>query len=85
MCTFALIGVRVIKRDAQAIIPWYFVLIQTVFVAIYFEWYLPVFHGKPGWYTSDLIDVVMYFIGAGLFLLIQYSFLTNDSKMMRAK
>ena len=85
MCTFALIGVRIIKRDAQALIPWYFVLIQTVLVAIYFEWYLPVFHGKPGWYTSDKMDVVMYFIGAFLFLTIQYYFLSSESKTVRAK
>lgn len=82
MCTFALIGVRLIKGDSKALIPWYFVLIQTVFVAIYFEWYLPLFHGKPGWYTSDMMDVLMYLIGAALYLVLQkYLFSQMKTKL----
>jgi hypothetical protein len=83
MCTFALIGVRFIKRKPDLLIPGHFVLLQTIFVSFYFEWYLPEYHGKPGWYTSDIMDVLMYILGATLFILIQRFYLTKTAFMQR--
>lgn len=68
MCTFGLIGVRLIKKSKDLTISWIHVLIQVVFVSWYFEWYLP---SNYEVYTSDIWDVVMYFTGGALFLLIQ--------------
>lgn len=71
MCCFALIFVRILKRDTTITISPVLVLMQTLFVSIYFEWYLPTYKGRIGWYTSDPWDIVMYFCGAFLFLVIQ--------------
>lgn len=72
MGLFALIFVRFIKRDRTITIPWFYVLIQVVLVSLYFEWYLPNYSAKGlEWYTPDMIDVSMYFLGGGFFLLIQ--------------
>jgi hypothetical protein len=80
MCLFALIFVRFFKRDNTIVIPWYYVLIQTALISIYFEWYLPTFHGRPGWYTTDWIDVIMYFTGAGIYLLLQRPLTLSKAK-----
>jgi hypothetical protein len=45
-------------------------LTLTFFYAIYFELILPQFVDR---YTADLIDVLLYFIGAILFLFLQTS------------
>ncbi|MFV8281690.1 hypothetical protein ACNKXS_09105 [Christiangramia marina] len=45
-------------------------LVLTCFYAIYFELILPQFVDR---YTADLVDVLLYFIGATLFLLLQAS------------
>lgn len=74
MCTFALIFTRMIKRNPSWIVPLHFVLIQTALISIYFEWYLPTYYGRPGWYTSDFADVIMYFLGAVIFVVIQRVF-----------
>lgn len=71
MTCFALIFTRILKRDHTLMIPIYMVLIQTAIISLYFEWYLPTYKSKPGWYTSDWVDVIMYFIGAILYLTIQ--------------
>ena len=71
MCLFALIFLRLIRRDNSLLIPISFVILQTIFVSIYFEWYLPTYHGRPGWYTADWLDILMYFLGAVLFTFIQ--------------
>lgn len=72
MSCFALIFVRILKRDSTLLISPIIIFIQTLFVSIYFEWYLPTFKGRIGWYTGDVWDVLMYFIGALLFLIIQH-------------
>lgn len=71
MTCFALIFTRILKRDSSLLIPIYMVFIQTALVSIYFEWYLPTYKSKPGWYTADWIDVVMYFMGAFIYIVIQ--------------
>lgn len=70
MGSFSLIFVRLIKREEQLTIPIGAVLFQTILISTYFEWYLPFYSGKEG-HTSDMIDILMYFIGAGLFLILQ--------------
>ncbi len=69
MCLFALLAVRYLKRDHQLVIPWYFVVIQTLAITWYFEWYLP--RTFPLRYTGDVVDAVMYGFGALGFLAIQ--------------
>lgn len=68
MCTFGLIGVRILKRDKFLFLEWWHVLTQVILVSWYFEWYLP--KSNPI-YTGDLWDVVMYFLGGIIFLGIQ--------------
>jgi len=71
MSIFALIAVRLLKRDRTLRIPAHYVFIQVVLVSLFFEWYLPNYSSKAHWYTSDLLDVLMYVIGGFLFLLLQ--------------
>ena len=71
MCLFALIGVRSLKRDNKIRIPIKYVFAQTVFVSILFEYVLPSSQTYSKLQTADFLDVVMYFIGAILYLLIQ--------------
>lgn len=68
MCTFALILVRLIKRDPTLTIPARNIFFQVFAVSVYFEWYLPNQNAK---YTSDPWDIVMYVLGGFLFLLVQ--------------
>ncbi len=68
MCMFALILIRRLKNDRLIRIPWYYVLLQVVAVSAYFEWYLP---NQDAKYTSDPIDIVMYFAGGFIFLIAQ--------------
>lgn len=68
MCTFGLIGVRLIKRDPTIHIKWQNVFLQVLVVSFYFEWYLP---GTDPKYTADPWDIVMYVLGGFAFLLIQ--------------
>lgn len=71
MALFALIFARFFKNDPALKISPLLLLFQTVVIAFYFEYYLPNYSVRAVEYTSDLLDVVMYFIGAGLFLLLQ--------------
>ena len=69
---FALTFIRFIKQDHTLTISPLLIFIQVIFVSLYFEWYLPSYSPKRfEWYTSDLIDVGMYFLGGFLFLVIQ--------------
>jgi len=72
MSLFALILIRKIKKDDCLRIPFWTVLLQVVLVSIYFEYYLPVFRSHVHPYTSDPIDVVMYFLGGFLFMALQW-------------
>ena len=71
MGLFGLILVRLIKRDATLQISPLLLFFQTFLIALYFEWYLPFYSPRHTEYTSDLMDVLMYFIGAVLFLILQ--------------
>ena len=71
MCLFALFFVRKLKQNDRLQIPIHYIAIQVMLVAFYFEWYLPKYYGRPGWYTSDWMDVLMYIIGGILFIGLQ--------------
>lgn len=71
MCLFALIGVRIIKKNYEIKIPAKYIFIQTIFVSILFEYVLPITEKYAQQQTADLIDVAMYFIGAIVYLLLQ--------------
>ena len=71
MCLFALIGVRFLKRDYKIRIPAKYVFAQTLFVSILFEYVLPSSQTYAKVQTADFLDVVMYFIGAILYLVLQ--------------
>lgn len=77
MCCFALIFIRFFKRDSSLLIPWYSVLIQVLIVSVLFEWYLPKFGYADNIYTSDILDVIMYFLGGGIFILLQRFFFAS--------
>lgn len=69
MCAFSLIFTRIIKRNSTIKIDWYWILLLTVAISFYFEYYLPFQPGNT--YVSDFWDVVCYGIGAFIFILIQ--------------
>lgn len=60
--------VRAIKKDEKLQLKPWLVFLICVEYSIIFEWMLP---AKSSIYTSDILDVVMYFIGGFLFLIIQ--------------
>lgn len=69
MCLFSIIVLRFIRKDKYLIIPWYAVILQTIFISYYFEYYLPNQENNP--YVGDAIDVFYYFIGAVFYLILQ--------------
>lgn len=69
MCSFALIFTRIFKKDTSIQMEWYWIGIITMGISFYFEYYLPFQPGNT--YVSDPFDVVCYFVGAGIFLIIQ--------------
>ena len=71
MALFALIAVRLVKNDLSLKITPLLVFFQTVIISIYFELYLPYYSPRANEYTSDFIDIIMYFSGALLFLVLQ--------------
>ena len=62
--------IRKIKGDKSIEIPLATVFVLTLFYALYFEWYLPKINVR---YTSDSIDIALYFTGASLFCLLERS------------
>ena len=62
--TLCLVGVRFIKRIPHFVLTPAMIFGMTLFYAILFEYILPI--ANPS-YTSDHLDVVMYFAGAGLY------------------
>lgn len=62
---------KIIKRDNKLLyLKPLDIGIVIFFVSIYFEWYLPNFN-NPNQYTSDYIDIIMYFVGGLIFWFIQ--------------
>lgn len=71
MALFGLIFVRFIKNDHTLKISPILLFFQTILIALYFELYLPYYSSRALQYTSDLWDVLMYFVGAIIFLFLQ--------------
>lgn len=59
---------RVIKNTENLYIPFGIVIGLTTYFAIYFEWLMPQVNDR---YTADIVDVILYFIGALLFYRFQ--------------
>jgi hypothetical protein len=68
--TICLIVLRFLKQSYTLLIPIALVFVLTILMAILFEWYLPVYKNSI-YQTADIVDAVMYLVGAGLFLFIQ--------------
>ncbi|MGJ8551032.1 hypothetical protein [Winogradskyella wichelsiae] len=56
------------KKTEILYVPLVIIMLLTTFFALYFEVFLPKTNAR---YTSDLIDVVLYFLGAFLFYKFQ--------------
>lgn len=66
--SLCLVVVRLINKDHTLHITLGPILALTVFYAIYFECLLPQYNAR---YTADIIDVIMYILGASLFYRFQ--------------
>ena len=75
---FCLVGVRWIKKIPQFWLSWRMILSMTLFYAIIFEWLLPL---KSNEYTGDILDVVMYFVGALVYGWFMQPFIRQSTKM----
>lgn len=56
--------IRKLKKDNSFKLSMVFILCLASYYAFYFEYYLPKFHPR---YTSDWIDVLLYFLGGFAF------------------
>ncbi len=61
--------VRELKSN-KARLPWSLVFMVTLFYSVYFEYYLPKVNPR---YTADFLDVLLYFMGAGFFCIMEIS------------
>ncbi|REE17055.1 hypothetical protein DFQ09_105269 [Winogradskyella pacifica] len=59
---------RILKKTKTLYVPISVVLALTLYFSIYFEWLMPQINTR---YTSDIIDVGLYFLGAILFFKFQ--------------
>jgi hypothetical protein len=66
--TICLLVMQFLKKDSSIRLNLFTVLSLAAFYAVYFELYLPKVMLR---YTADLIDVLMYFLGALLFYFLQ--------------
>ncbi|WP_048331536.1 hypothetical protein [Bizionia psychrotolerans] len=60
--------IRHLKKTENVYVPLLVVLALTSYFAFYFEWFMPQITTR---YTADIIDVVLYFLGAMLFFKFQ--------------
>ena len=56
--------IRRLKNDSNFQLPLVFILLMATYYSVYFEYYLPSYNSR---YTSDWIDVGLYFLGAFAF------------------
>ncbi len=66
ICQYA---VRFIKSNDHIQLPLSLLFVVTFLYSWYFEWYLPQYNIR---YTSDVIDVVIYFTGMLFFYRVEY-------------
>jgi len=71
--------IRKLKHDPRFTLPFGFIFILSSYYAIFFEYYLPKINIR---YTSDWIDVLLYFLGGILFYLFQR---VRDKKVVKMK
>ena len=71
--------IRKLKRDPRFTLPFGFIFILSSYYAVFFEYYLPKTNIR---YTSDWIDVLLYFLGGMLFYLFQR---VRDKKVAKMK
>ncbi len=57
------------KNDANYTIPLWLIIVLCSGYAIYFEYYLPKYYSR---YTSDIIDVILYFASGIVFYFLQH-------------
>lgn len=60
--------IRRIKNSETLYVPLTVVLALTTYFSLYFEWFMPQINTR---YTTDFIDIILYFLGAGLFFYFQ--------------
>jgi hypothetical protein len=65
--SLCLLVLRLIKKNETLYVPLYIILGLTLYFTLHFEWLMPLLSDR---YTSDVIDIGLYFLGAMLF----YSF-----------
>ena len=66
--SISLAVIRFIKSEKQLYVPFSIILILTLYFSLHFEWLMPQLSSR---YTSDIIDVILYFSGAILFYRFQ--------------
>lgn len=76
--TICLIVLRYLKKDFTLKIPISLILTITVAMSILFEWYLPIYKNSR-LHTGDFLDVVMYLLGAVVFILVQQKWFLRSS------
>ncbi|GMN07932.1 hypothetical protein MTsPCn5_33210 [Croceitalea sp. MTPC5] len=64
--SICLVVVRKLQGRHTHRLPWWVIFCLTLYFSLYFEYYLPQVSIR---YTSDIIDVLLYFAGALLFFL----------------
>jgi hypothetical protein len=67
MGNVAWLGTRFMKGNPKLQLPWFYGFVLSGFASLYFEWYLPSYRTDLHPYTSDILDVLMYFIGGLMF------------------
>ncbi len=74
ICQYA---IRYIKSDGDRTVPVYLQVGLTVCYSIYFEYLLPNYNDR---YTTDELDIVLYFLGLVLFQWLERSGLFKGLK-----
>lgn len=68
ICTISLKALQWIKNDATLYLSSSKIFVTTIYLCIFFEWFLPKFSTK---YISDLNDCIAYLIGGVIFWIYQ--------------
>ena len=63
-----LVMIRKLKRDVSLQLSVIHIVYSCTMYALFFEYWLPTFHPR---YTSDLIDVLLYFLSGFVFYCLQ--------------
>ena len=74
ICKIGQSVLQMVTRQKDLHVPWQPLLLLIIFYAVYFEWYLP---GIRMRYTSDYVDVILYFLGGMFFYGIERTSLSE--------